>query len=125
MYNFITHYFQLIIIFSDREWFMLQMNNQLGRHFDLTLHALCPKNKIPIYVDFVNPWGIYEEHTNLSLIRKNLEQQMDEYNTSPGVVTMDLVLFKDAIEHICRIQRVISQPRGNMLIVGIGWFALH
>lgn len=45
---------------------------------------------------------------------------MEEYNISPGVVPLDLVLFKDALEHICRIVRVISQPRGNMLLVGIG-----
>lgn len=99
---------------------MLQVNSQLGRYFDLTLHSLCPKNVIPIYADFVNPWGIYEEHTNLAVLRKNLEQQMDEYNASPGVVRMDLVLFKDAMQHICRTQRVISQPRGHMLLVGIG-----
>jgi len=24
---------------------------------------------------------------------------LDEYNNSPGIVSMDLVLFKDAIEH--------------------------
>lgn len=46
--------------------------------------------------------------------------QLEEYNSCPGVVKMDLVLFKDAIEHVCRIVRVISQPRGNMLCVGIG-----
>lgn len=45
---------------------------------------------------------------------------MEEYNISPGVVRLDLVLFKDALEHICRIVRVISQSRGNMLLVGIG-----
>lgn len=107
-------------VHSDREWFVLQVNSQLGRYFELTLHSLCPKNEIPIYADFVNPWGIYEEHTNLVPLRNNLEQQMDEYNSSPGVIRMNLVLFKDAIKHICRIERVISQPRGHMLLVGIG-----
>ncbi|XP_057654894.1 dynein axonemal heavy chain 2 isoform X2 [Diorhabda carinulata] len=105
---------------NDREWFANQMNDQLGRHFELTLHSLCPNKQIPIYADFVNPYQVYEEFTNVSVLRQFLDQQMEEYNVSPGVVRMDLVLFKDAIEHICRIVRVISQPRGNMLLVGIG-----
>ncbi|XP_023311334.1 dynein heavy chain 2, axonemal [Anoplophora glabripennis] len=105
---------------SDREWFSNQMNEQLGAHFELTLHGLCPNRVIPVYADFVNPWGIYEEHHDITTLRKYLDSQMEEYNVSPGVVRMDLVLFKDAIEHICRIVRVISQPRGNMLLVGIG-----
>ena len=36
------------------------------------------------------------------------------------VVKLDLVLFQEAIEHVTRIVRVISQPRGNMLLIGIG-----
>lgn len=51
--------------------------------------------------------------------------QLEEYNSCPGVVKMDLVLFKDAIEHICRIVRVISQIRGHMLCVGIGPYYIH
>lgn len=96
------------------------MNDQLGKHFELTLHALCPNRESPIFGDFVNPFSIYEDLLDFSILRNYLLVQMDEYNVSPGVVRMDLVLFKDAISHICRIVRVISQPRGNMLLVGIG-----
>ncbi|CAG9819075.1 unnamed protein product [Phaedon cochleariae] len=113
-------FFDRLIDESDQDWFIAQMNEQLGRYFEVTLHSLCPKNEIPVYADFVNPWGIYEEYSDLSLLRNYLDQQMDEYNVSPGVVRMDLVLFKDAIEHVCRIVRVISQARGNMLLVGVG-----
>lgn len=96
------------------------MNEQLGKYFELPLHNLCPKCESPIFGDFVNPWGIYEDLQDAAALRKYLELQMEEYNVSPGVVRMDLVLFRDAVAHICRIVRVISQPRGNMLLVGIG-----
>jgi dynein heavy chain len=104
----------------DREWFIGQMGDQLGKHFELTFHNICPKNKIPVFADFVNPYRIYEDLQDIPALRKFLEVQMEEYNVSPGVVKMDLVLFEDAMEHICRIERVVSQPRGNMLLVGIG-----
>lgn len=96
------------------------MNEQLGSHFDLTLHSLCPGSQSPVFADFVNPFGVYEDIQDHTALRKYIELQMEEYNVSPGVVRMDLVLFKDAIDHICRIVRVVSQPRGNMLLVGIG-----
>jgi dynein heavy chain len=49
-----------------------------------------------------------------------MEKILKEYNETPGTVPMDLVLFRDAILHATRIVRVIRQPRGNMLLIGIG-----
>lgn len=96
------------------------MNDQLGVFFEQTLHSLCPNREIPIFGHFMSSYDQYEDLNDQLALRKYLEVQMDEYNASPGVVRIDLVLFRDAIVHICKIVRVISQPRGNMLLVGIG-----
>jgi len=55
------------------------------------------------------------------MLRKFIEETaLPAYNSTPGCVPMNLVLFREAIEHVARIARVISQPKGNMLVVGIG-----
>lgn len=33
---------------------------------------------------------------------------------------MKLVMFLDATEHVARIARIIRQPQGNTLILGVG-----
>jgi dynein heavy chain len=48
-----------------------------------------------------------------------LEQYLDDYNMSSSK-EMSLVFFMDAIQHIARIARMIRQPRGNALLVGVG-----
>lgn len=61
----------------------------------------------------MNAWDIYEDMPDIGAVRRYVEEQMDEYNVSPGMVHLDLVFFRDAIEHICRIVRIISQVRNS------------
>eukprot|EP01018_Ginkgo_biloba_P018808 Gb_18325 [translate_table: standard] len=44
---------------------------------------------------------------------------LEDYNMSTTNI-MKLVFFKDAIEHISRIARILRQPRGNAMLVGVG-----
>ena len=48
-----------------------------------------------------------------------LEEYLDDYNQT-NISQMKLVLFSDAIQHICRIIRIIRQPLGNALLLGVG-----
>lgn len=72
-----------------------------------------------MFGDFISA-SSYEDFTDISVLSTFMEQQLEEYNSSPGATKVNLVLFLETIEHVTRIARVISQPRGNMLLVGLG-----
>lgn len=44
---------------------------------------------------------------------------MDDYNQI-STTKLKLVLFMDAIQHVCRITRILRQPLGNALLLGMG-----
>ena len=60
----------------------------------------------------------YMAVTDWNRLAKLLEQAQVSYNDTLG--HMDLVLFEDAMSHVCRISRILEAPRGNALLIGVG-----
>lgn len=50
---------------------------------------------------------------------KVMEDMLEDYN-QVNTAQMNLVLFMDAMKHVTRISRVIRQPLGNALLLGMG-----
>ena len=49
--------------------------------------------------DYMNPDNVYEDIQDVGSLKKHMNDLLEDYNSTPGVVHMDLVLFRDAIEH--------------------------
>lgn len=48
-----------------------------------------------------------------------LQLYLAEYNLST-TAPLELVLFEDAVAHLCRIARIMRQPMANALLLGMG-----
>ena len=61
---------------------------------------------------------LYDQFPNADAISSRLSEALKEYNDVNAV--MDLVLFEDAMKHICKISRIIGSNGGHALLVGVG-----
>jgi dynein heavy chain len=62
---------------------------------------------------------LYEEVKDMPKLLKVLNNYLEEYNISSSV-KMNLVFFEDAVLHLMKILRALRQPRGNIMLIGVG-----
>ena len=109
-----------LIFDEDREAFMNFLKNGMKEFSDFKEEVLLETPMI--YTSFVSAAEGHEKSyiaiRDLVQLKNVLEQKLAEYNEN--VSSMNLVLFDQAMEHICRIARIIDLPVGNALLVGVG-----
>lgn len=65
------------------------------------------------------PMRLYQDMKEFESVRKVIEEQLLLYNDTMEK-PMNLVMFDAAIEHLCRVHRIIRMDRGHALLVGVG-----
>uniref|UniRef100_A0A8C3EP56 Dynein axonemal heavy chain 1 n=1 Tax=Corvus moneduloides TaxID=1196302 RepID=A0A8C3EP56_CORMO len=93
---------------EDRSWFDNLMTKKM-EEFGTTFKEVIPTLPV-LFGDFMEPGA------NVKLV---IEDYLEEYNQS-NTPELKLVLFMDAIQHICRISRILRQAPGNALLLGVG-----
>jgi len=93
------------------------------KHFDSVGEASLLLSRPLLFNSFCCPASeddtiVYAPVENFGRLNKILEEKLKEHNEVRPV--MNLVLFEQAMEHICRITRIIQSPRGHGLLVGVG-----
>ncbi|XP_031787006.1 dynein heavy chain 1, axonemal isoform X2 [Nasonia vitripennis] len=107
---------------ADRNWFEHLLLTSLQSNFNYDVgHAreLFAKGKTLFYSDFCNSEGRYERVPSAETLEKSLLDFLEDYNGS-STTPLSLVLFEDAMAHVCRITRILRQSPGNVLLLGMG-----
>ncbi|KAH8863214.1 Dynein heavy chain 1, axonemal [Schistosoma japonicum] len=106
----------------DRNWFDQLVDKTSKEIFDLNMNEYVTTTPL-LYGDFLstsnNDSSKYAEMTDHTKVLQIIEENLDDYNQI-NTAKMDLILFIYAIQHICRISRIIRQPQGNALLLGMG-----
>ncbi|XP_038005283.1 dynein heavy chain 1, axonemal [Motacilla alba alba] len=105
---------------EDRTWFDNLMTKKM-QDFGTTFEEVIPTQPV-LFGDFMEPGAnvkVYQAIDSQDKLRQVIEDYLEEYNQN-HTSELKLVLFMDAIQHICRISRILRQAPGNALLLGVG-----
>ncbi|KAJ1537226.1 Dynein heavy chain 7, axonemal [Nowakowskiella sp. JEL0078] len=127
-------FYDRLIDDSDRNWLFSQIKLTVKEQFNLDFNSVFKQYDVNhtnnvtdddlrslVIGTFLSPPGqrLYDEILDLGELTTIMDKNLAEFNLM-SKKPMDLVMFRFAIEHLSRISRVMLQPRGNILLVGVG-----
>ncbi|KAJ3194173.1 Dynein heavy chain 3, axonemal [Irineochytrium annulatum] len=120
---------------SDRAWFFANVKDLSSRHFGIKFEEVFKHldadqdgdiedddMRSLMFGDYIVPNApikFYDEVTDVAQVSDIIKGQLDEFN-QVSKAPMNLVIFRFAIEHVSRIARILKQPAGHSLLVGVG-----
>lgn len=107
---------------EDLSWFEACIGSQVQKHFKTKIDDVTDVKRSLIYADFSDPRSVkkpYIEIDDVDALTRVVEGYLTDYNNIEKT-QMNLVMFTAAIEHVSRINRIIRQPYGNALLIGVG-----
>ncbi|XP_072306337.1 dynein axonemal heavy chain 12 [Eucyclogobius newberryi] len=128
-------YYDRLVDDSDRTWLYGLMSSILQEIFKLSFETVFEHLKTGnqlveedmqnlLFGDYMNPDledddRLYAEIPSMESFAQVVESCLVEYNQM-NKSRMNLVIFRYVLEHLSRISRVLKQPGGNALLVGLG-----
>ncbi|XP_050552039.1 dynein axonemal heavy chain 1 isoform X2 [Spodoptera frugiperda] len=106
---------------TDRRWFTDLMHKKLRSEFNKEPDDLLA-DRMMLFGDFMDLGADdrkYVEIVDKEELNYVLGHYLEEYNIAT-MAPLDLVLFEDAVAHLCRIARIMRQPMANALLLGMG-----
>ena len=106
----------------DRDWLTHLLNNESEKTFNLNHKQIYNTQRL-IFGDYMGSIDsenrIYQQLEDLKHFVTKIEDYLEDYNGSQKN-QMKLVMFLDACDHVSRIERVLRQPLGHSLLLGVG-----
>lgn len=106
---------------EDRTFFNNLVVGEVKNQFGMEYGDLVPARLL--FGDYIVPGAepkLYQYVTDVAKLQKTMEEYLDDYNAENAAKKMNLSMFLDAIEHVSRICRIIRNPMGNALLLGVG-----
>ncbi|CAE7685039.1 DNAH1, partial [Symbiodinium sp. KB8] len=106
---------------ADRTWFDDHLKEALVSHVGKSWDELDIGKRL-LFGDYLRPGAdprVYEEARDVDRVIPIVQEYLNDHNVD-SKSPMDLVLFMDAVENVSRIARVLRQPQGNCLLLGVG-----